>query len=573
MRKLLTGNKAIAIGAYQSGVQIATGYPGLPSTEILKSLSKFDNVYCEWSINEKVALDVAIGGALSGKRAMVCMKDLGLNVASESLFQLSKVSLNAGLVLVSCDDAGRMIGDDMNDSRYFAYIADIPLIEPADNQQAMEFIGKAFNISEETGKPVLLRMTAVLTHSTGIVESEISKGSLQQDLQNVGENKWDKKAINKYSDEMNTIILNNKSQRGFIGTGVAMMHAMESFSEDNFFCLGLSNPLPIAKLKEFAAKMENCYVIEETHPILEEKLKENGIACKGSDLFVRGTDPFYFTPSYIDQKINNITEESLIDEHLLPFQLPVNCPGCPHRHLFLAIKEYSNKVAGDSGCYAVNGYPPISKLDAFLCMGAGVSIAEGFNQFLDINQEKESMIAVIGDGVFYHTGFNAILNLYLQQRKGVVIIADNEGIAMTGGQGTPGTCENISLEKKLRNIPIESLLDSFGIENIIVVDPYDLKKMKNTIKQCLDNDKLNVIISRRPCLVKTRFKPIYYCSVNDKCSGCYSCTKIGCMAMKRVFDKADKTNKLEISKELCSGCGLCMEFCPSGAIEKIKIKK
>lgn len=601
MKKLVSGNEAVALGAYEAGVQVASGYPGLPSTEILSQLSQFDDVYSEWSMNEKVAMEVAIGASFSGVRTLIAMKDLGMNDAADPFFGVVGTRINGGLVIVICDDSGRLVGDDMNDGRHYAFMGEIPLLEPTNNQEAKAFTVRAFELSEQYQTPVIIRLTSTLTHGLGVVDHTPEKRCPQpkgNDFENhlyaartVGstiasfnpESKLRKRSDKFYFDwknrlhclskEANHSDLNNlhlaDSNIGFIGSGVALNHAIEAYPKASYLKLGMSFPLPYETIRSFCSQVEKVYIIEESFPLIEQKLQSQGLAVTGSKLFKRTAAPFHFTPTNIVEAIENKDLTPLSKTLKLPMQLPVNCPGCPHRHLFYTLNELDLTIMGDSGCYALHLFPPNTSMDAFTCMGSGTSMAHGAQKALANrpSEKQPRIVSVIGDGVFYHTGFNGLMNLVYNQSSATVIISDNQCIAMTGGQGHLGTGRNIQ-NQTVQNIPIETLCESIGIEHIQIVDPYDLETMADTVEDALECDALSVVISRRPCLVKARTRSETKFEVTSNCTGCYACTEIGCLAIDRV--KKDDGQFVSINSHLCAGCGLCAHACPSQAIQPMR---
>lgn len=577
VRKLLSGNEAIAYGAAESGISVMAGYPGLPSTEIIETASKFEDIYCEWSSNEKVAMDVGIGASIAGSRVLLTMKDLGLNVAADPFFGVVGARINGALVIVVCDDSGREQGDDMNDARHFAYMGEIPMLEPASAQEAKDFVLQAVEISEQFAVPVIIRMTAIVTHSQEVVfvakeHNSIRKKSFQSyylaktiastvasfpktsELRECTKefyNDW-KRQFQKLSEYSNESAINyceySDKGMGFIGSGVALLHAREAFPEASFLKLGMTNPLPMRKIKTFCNSVSEIYIVEESHPILEQQIKASEIKVTGSELFNRTTRPFYFTPTNIFEIIRNIDLMPIKKKTKLPAQLPANCPGCPHTFLFYTIKELNLKIMGDSGCYALNLYPPANSMDIFMCMGSSAGMVHGIQKV----SGYKNVVAVMGDGVFYHSGINGIINLIYNEGTSTVIIADNGCIAMTGGQ------ETLALK-----CSIENLCEAIGIDRIRIVDPYEMDEMKKTIMEELESQEPSVIISRRPCLQKSKVQQKDYFVIDDEvCKGCFKCTQIGCLAISR------KNSKAIINKHLCVGCGLCYKTSNCMAIMK-----
>lgn len=577
VKKILSGNEAIAYGAAESGISVIAGYPGLPSTGIIEAADEFENIYCEWSSNEKVAMDVAIGASIAGSRVMVTMKDLGLNVAADPFFGVVGTKINGALIIVVCDDSGREQGDDMNDARHFAYMGEIPLLEPASVQEAKSFVHVAVELSETYCVPVIIRMTAIVTHSQEIVNTDEEYSEKQHSafrslyaaktiastVASFPQNSKLRKSTEQYyydwkqrykdlsiyteNTKLNNYEYKDKSI-GFIGSGVSILHAAEAFANASIFKLGMTNPLPEKKIREFCNNVSKVYIVEESHPILEEKIKAMGVDVTGSELFKRKTAPFYITPTNIYEAINNVDLMPIKHKFMLPMQLPANCPGCPHSFLFESLKELGIKVMGDSGCYALNLYPPANSMEMFLCMGSSVNMAHGIEKSFG----KSNCVAVMGDGVFYHSGINGILNLIYNNGTSTVIIADNDCIAMTGGQNTLAS-----------KCSIEKLCEAIGINRIKIIDPYDMEDMKKTILDEIEVDEPSIIISRHPCIQKVKMKSHNYFYIDkEQCKGCLKCTQVGCLAI------AQKNGKMSINKQLCVGCGLCLEVCKCTAIKK-----
>ena len=571
MRELMLGNKALARGLWEAGVGFVSSYPGTPSTEITEEAVKFDDMYCEWAPNEKVAMESAFGASLAGRRAFCAQKHVGLNVAADPLFTLSYTGVNAGLVVVVADDAGMHSSQNEQDSRHYAIAAKVPMLEPSDSQEALTFAKLAYDISEEFDTPVLIKMCTRVAHSQSIVETG----------ERVEHSRPYAKDIAKYvmmpgNAKKRHPIVEERTQRliayaettpinrveftsdalGIITSSTSYQYVKEVFGDGaSVLKLGMVNPLPDALIKDFAAKVKRLVVVEELDPIIETHVKSLGLAVEGSDLLPRIDE---FSPNMIAAAFGKEIPAGISLDDAIPPRPPVMCAGCPHRGLFYSLKKRKCTVLGDIGCYTLGAVPPLSTIELTLCMGASIGATHGFNKMLGKESEGKT-VAVIGDSTFIHSGMTGLANVAYNQSNSTVIILDNSITGMTGHQQNPSTGLNIKGDPAGK-IDLEALCRAMGIERVRVVDPYNLAECDAALKEELAVNAPSVIISRRPCaLLKTvHHKPPLTVDA-DKCIGCKSCMKIGCPAISMVDGRA------RVDQTQCVGCGVCSQLCPKKA--------
>lgn len=581
MKVLLTGNEAIARGAFEAGVRVATAYPGTPSTEILENIVQYEEIYAEWSPNEKVALEVATGAAIAGGRALAAMKHVGVNVAADPLFTASYTGIRGGLVIVTADDPDMHSSQNEQDNRNYARFAKIPMMEPSDSQEAKDYVKVAFELSETFDTPVFLRTTTRISHSKSIVE--LLKPE-KHDMPSILDKKPEKfvmlpknarmrhpivekrlKKLAAYADdfEKNEIEIQDTSY-GIITSGVCYQYAKESFPHYSFLKLGMVYPLPHKKIREFAAKVNKLYVFEELDPFFEDQIKALGVDVIGKSIFPICGE---FNPAVAEEGIigsrNKDNRKPLLD--YLPPRPPNMCPGCPHRGIFFALKKLKVFVTGDIGCYTLGALPPLSMMDTCICMGASLGHAMGIDKALRTDALGKA-VAVIGDSTFLHSGITGLLDIAYNQGACTVIILDNRTTAMTGRQEHPGTGYTIRGEETKR-ADLKSICNALGIDHVKTVNPYDLGQLDTVLKEEVNRPEPSVIISESPCVLhkrdgKTMGKPF---QVNEPdCMGCKLCLQLGCPAIE--WQGGEPTGKATINKSLCSGCSVCMQVCPKGVI-------
>jgi len=574
MRELMLGNKALARGLWEAGVGFVSSYPGTPSTEITEEAVKFDDMYCEWAPNEKVAMESAFGASLAGRRAFCAQKHVGLNVAADPLFTLSYTGVNAGLVVVVADDAGMHSSQNEQDSRHYAIAAKVPMLEPSDSQEALTFAKLAYDISEEFDTPVLIKMCTRVAHSQSIVQTG----------ERVEHSRPYAKDIAKYvmmpgNAKKRHPIVEERTQRliayaettpinrveftsdalGIITSSTSYQYVKEVFGESaSVLKLGMINPLPVELIKNFAARVKRLVVVEELDAVIETHVKSLGIKVEGAELLPRIDE---FSQNLIAEKFGKKISSGVTLEDTIPARPPVMCAGCPHRGLFYSLKKRKCTVLGDIGCYTLGAVPPLSTIELTLCMGASIGATHGFNKMLGAQSEGKT-VAVIGDSTFMHSGMTGLANVAYNQSNSTVIILDNSITGMTGHQQNPSTGLNIKGDPAGK-IDLEALCRAMGINRVRVVDPYNLKECDTVIKEELAAQEPSVIISRRPCaLLKTvkHKSPLHV--DKDKCIGCKSCMKIGCPAIIM------KDGKAVVDQTQCVGCEVCSQLCPKKAFAR-----
>lgn len=595
MKKLLSGNEAIARGAYEAEVKIATGYPGTPSTEILESLLQYPTVKLEWAPNEKVALEVGSGASLAGARALVTMKHVGVNVAADPLMTLPYIGVKGGLVLISADDPNLHSSQNEQDNRNYAKFAKIPMLEPSDSQEAKDFVKIAFALSEKFDTIVLLRTTTRISHSVSIVtlgqppKSKSPLGLVKNPLKYVMVPANARKRhliVEARIEELKTVAENfpenriewGKKSIGIITSGISYQHTREVFPEASFLKLGMTYPLPEKMIKQFAHSVKEVFVVEELDPFLEEQVKLLGITVKGKSLLPRWGE---LDPDRVEEGIKGKKAKKLkppAQKNSIPARPPNLCPGCPHRGVFYALNKLKVFVTGDIGCYTLAYMPPLNAVDTTLCMGAGIGQAHGIEKAMGDNALGK-VVAVIGDSTFLHSGITGLLNMSYNQGRSTIIILDNHYTAMTGGQEHPGTGFTLQGELTYR-VDYLKLGKALGAKNIRKLNPYNIEETLMIIKEEVTRPELSVVISEAPCIFNRReFTPFptRFHVLEKECIGCQTCIHLGCPALGWVknIHKADEPEKKKkkgmamIDPLLCIGCSICKQVCKAKAIREI----
>ena len=572
----MIGNEALARGLYEAGVGFMSSYPGTPSTEITEFEAKFDDVYCEWAPNEKVAAEAAFGASFGGVRAACAMKHVGLNVAADPLFTASYTGVNAGMVICVADDPGMHSSQNEQDSRHYAIASKMPMLEPSDSAEALLFAKTAFELSENFDTPVFLRVCTRIAHSQSVVETGERTVTVKPYEKN-GEKYIMMPANAKKRHpivEARTLALTEYAEScelnreeygdvaiGIITSGTCYQYVKEIFGDSvSVLKLGLINPLPVKRIKDFAAKVKKLYVIEELDPIIETHCANIGVKVTGKELF---TNIGEFSQSYIAAKLGLPEKEFKATEAAVPGRPPMMCAGCPHRGMYYVLSKNKITVLGDIGCYTLGAVAPLNALDYTLCMGASVSGLHGFNKARGEEAEQKT-VCVIGDSTFMHSGMTGLVNIAYNGSNSTVIILDNSITGMTGHQHNPTTGYNIKGDPASK-VSLEAFCHAIGINRVRVVDPYDLDACEKAVKEELAAPEPSVIISRRPCVLLKSVKAKLPVSVNtDKCRGCKKCMKFGCPAI------SFKNGKAQINSTLCVGCGVCVQLCPFDAIEAAK---
>jgi indolepyruvate ferredoxin oxidoreductase alpha subunit len=584
MKEILSGNEAIARGAFEAGVKVATAYPGTPSTEILENIIRYKEIDASWAPNEKVALEVGIGASFGGARALVTMKHVGVNVAADPLFTLSYTGVNGGLVLVTADDPEMHSSQNEQDNRNYAKFVKVPMLEPSDSRECKEFTRLAFELSERFDTPVMLRTTTRISHSKSIVD-------LGEPVNDLPEPKLVRNAaklvmlpgnarvrhplveerIAKLSAFGSTLDINRMellgSDIGIITAGVSYQYVREVLPDASTLKLGMVYPLPFDLIREFAAKVKKLYVVEELDPFIEEQVRGAGIQVIGKAILPICGE---LTPGILRTAFD-LPEPAMIEPERLPGRPPNMCPGCPHRGVFFALNQLKAYVTGDIGCYTLGFMPPLSAMDTCVCMGASIGNATGVVKVVPA-EERKKVVAVIGDSTFLHTGISGLMDMVYNNAPATVVILDNRITAMTGRQDNPASGFTLMDEPSYR-IDIPELCRVLGVKHVRTIDPYDLETTRKTLAEEMERPEPSVIVTDRPCVLVKRegvFEkgPVLTVS-KEKCTGCRACLKIGCPAI--VWQPTGgKKGIASIDYQLCTGCDVCRQLCKFEAIGRAK---
>ncbi|HLB45894.1 MAG TPA: indolepyruvate ferredoxin oxidoreductase subunit alpha [Anaerolineales bacterium] len=581
-RKLLSGNEAIARGAWEAGVEVAAAYPGTPSTEILENVERYSEIYSEWSTNEKVALDMAIGAAYAGKRALAAMKHVGLNVASESLFYASYTGVNAGLVIINADDPGLHSSQNEQDNRHYAKFAKVPMLEPSDSQEAKDMVLAAFELSEQFDTPVIVRTTTRTSHAKSVVElrdrQTLPKRPFQKNPQKyvmipgyarrrhpVVEERLTKLAEYAETSPFNRAEMGDTSL-GIVASGPSYQYAREVFPNASFLKLGMVWPLPKKMIAGFASKVKRLIVVEELDPFFEENIRVMGIPAEGKNIFPIVDE---FSPEVVRKAahaaglVDKPPFEHQLDKGALPMRPPVLCAGCGHRDVFWVLRKMKLTVNSDIGCYALGVMPPLTATDTIGCMGASIGVAAGMRR----GGLETPNVAVIGDSTFFHAGMPPLANAIYNQTAFTTIVVDNRTTGMTGHQGNPAS--GMTLHRDMHpSIDIEAVVRGMGIDEVYTVESRDLDGFEDVVKKAVKSNKPAVVIAHTPCVFVTSHPREAYKVVTEDCNGCTMCFRIGCPAISKseVLDEKYKRPKAYIDPLQCVGCGLCYDVCAPQAI-------
>lgn len=574
-KAMMLGNEAIARGAYEAGVRVSAAYPGTPSTEISEALVQYkDELYAEWSPNEKVATEVAIGASMAGARAMACMKHVGLNVASDPLYTVSYMGVTGGLVLVVADDPGLYSSQNEQDTRMVARAAHVPVLEPSDSKEAKEFMKLAFDYSEKYDRPFILRTTTRLAHSQSMVELEertehalvpyeknIPKRVMMPAMAKARHAVIEEKMA-ELAGDANTLPVNRVEMRdkkiGVITSGIPYQYVREALPDASVLKLGMVHPLPERMIRDFAAQVDTLYVVEELDPVIETQVRAMGIACKGKELFTLLGE---YSANMLREAVSGEKSETKAPAEV-PNRPPILCPGCPHRSVYYVLKKLGIHAAGDIGCYTLGAVAPLGVVDSTICMGASISSMHGIEKAAG-KEFIRDWVAVIGDSTFLHTGVNSLMNMVYNQASGTVIILDNSTTGMTGHQDHAAT--GLTLQKEpTYAVNIPDLCRALGVKHVQEINAFDLDTLEQAIKEATASDEIHVIITKTPCVLLDKRKKPVYVSLTDKCKKCGMCLKPGCPAISK---QADGT--VRIDDTMCTGCGLCEQLCKFSAIEKV----
>ncbi|MDR3000416.1 MAG: indolepyruvate ferredoxin oxidoreductase subunit alpha [Fibromonadaceae bacterium] len=577
MKKLMLGDHAVAQGAYEAGVKVAAAYPGTPSTEITEFIANFEEVNAEWAVNEKTSMEVGIGSAMAGRRALVAMKHVGLNVAADPLFTFAYTGVNAGLVVAVADDPGMHSSQNEQDSRYYAQSAHVPMLEPADSQEAKDFTMLAYELSEKYDTPVFLRLTTRIAHGRSFVEVGERKEVEYEYKQNIPKyvmvpanarnrhpavEERERRLLNDINDAafgngINKVEYSETGSNkiGVVCSGAVYQYVKEVLPDYAIFKLGMVYPIAVERIREFAKKCEKLIVIEELEPYIENTLKANGIECSGKNL----------TGLQGELSAQKIREVVLGQKALpqpaqnAPGRPPVMCAGCTHRGVFYIFNKLKLNVVGDIGCYSLGCSPPLNAMHSLICMGAAISNAHGMYMAKGKEFAKNN-IAVIGDSTFIHSGITSLIDAVYNKSSITVVILDNRTTGMTGHQNHPGTGKTIKGEPT-HALDLEAICRACGVENLSVIDPYNLSEVEGTIKKYLGTDGVSVIIAKRPCILLDKSLWSKSVTISD-CKKCSMCLKIGCPALNKCKD-----NSVVVDSALCTGCMVCAQTCKTGSIK------
>ncbi|MHB1345747.1 MAG: indolepyruvate ferredoxin oxidoreductase subunit alpha [Thermoleophilia bacterium] len=588
MKDILSGNEAIARGAWEAGVRLAAAYPGTPSTEILQNIADYEGIESQWSPNEKVATEVALGASIAGARALAVMKHVGVNVAADPLFTASYTGVRGGFVLVTADDPAMHSSQNEQDNRNYARFAKIPMFEPSDSQEAKDLIGVAFDISEEYDTPVLFRTTTRISHSKSIVElgerleappltsleKDVPKYTMLPGFAKIKHPVVEQRivALRERAETLpaNRIEMGDPSV-GIIASGVVYQYAREAFPGASFLKLGMTYPLPPTLIREFREKVAKLYVLEELDPFLEEQIYLMDVKIDGGkSLFslCGELDPGLVARTLTAAGVAGAEPDLLVEPTAgwegLPQRPPTLCPGCSHRGVFTVLKKLRVFVSGDIGCYTLGALPPIGAMHACVCMGASIGMAHGIAKVMDTGGDiKNKAVAVIGDSTFFHSGVTGLMDTIWNKGASVTIILDNRTTAMTGGQENPGS-GNVLGGEPAAMVNIPKLVEALGVKRVAYIDPYDLTQTEKVIKEELEAAEPSVIIATAPCVLEFRIKNEPWTISEELCTGCKRCLRVGCIALNLVED--GETTLVEIDPIQCNGCGVCAQMCKFDAI-------
>ncbi|MCK5147698.1 indolepyruvate ferredoxin oxidoreductase subunit alpha [bacterium] len=588
-KMIFSGNEAVARGCYEHGLHIATAYPGTPSTEILENVSKYPEIYSEWSPNEKVAFEVAMGATFEGARTLVAMKHVGLNVAADAFMSMSFIGAPGGFLVVTADDPGMHSSQNEQDNRYYAKFAEYPCIEPSDSQEAKDFVGLGLDLSIEFDTPVMYRLTTRVCHGKSIVELG---ERTQYPITGFKPNPKKFVVLPSHGREMHPKVMAriarikewaettplNRIEKGSNGIGIITHGATYNFVKEvmpdaSVLKLGMTYPLPINMIKDFAKSVDKLFVIEELEPFIENLLKIEGIECEGMKFWSNLGE---LTPEIVAAGLekagvfkspyNPKEKESVIPRP------PIFCPGCPHRGLYHSLRKNKAVVTTDIGCYTLGCLEPLGAGDTCVEMGASIGVGVGMAK---ARKSGKGIVATIGDSTFLHSGITGLLNAVNDKAGITVVIADNSITAMTGGQQHPGSGETLTGAQGYK-VNLAKICQAVGADNIKVIDPYNLEQTRSTLKEAMESDELSVIITNRPCALypaenRKLVQETPFAVDHDKCIGCHACFKVSCPAISESDQKTAKgLTKSQIDSALCTGCSVCAQVCPVNAIERIK---
>jgi indolepyruvate ferredoxin oxidoreductase alpha subunit len=590
--QMMNGNEAVARGAFEAGVKVAAGYPGTPSTEVMDYTHlRYPDIYCEWSNNEKVAVEVAIGASFAGYRSLALMKTVGLHVAADALGGAAGSQINGGLVLVVSDDVGRIAGDDYNDCRHYGNMFNIPVLEPSDSQEAKDLMVKAFEISEEYSTPVILKTSSVICKTTSrvIIDEDYKYEARYRDKYPISFSKvimttimtkakgsdhpkltkcfndfvanMGRLAVDSNNSDYNRLELNGK-KIGVITAGTPYYYAKEVLPDASFLKLGLVMPLPEKMIRELADHVDELYVIEEGHDVLEKNIKDLGISVIGKELFPKFPAMMRFTPDVIEERlVPNAPKRTPRKD--VPFRLPVSCAGCSHLFISRILKQHKIKAAADVTCGLIGCFPHMESYSLQKCMGSSIALTHGYNIAKD---NKENFVAMIGDGGFWATGVNGLMNLVFNNSQSTVIIVDNSCLAMTGGQNVASSEFGFNYKPE-NKLDIAKVCEAIGVKDIVTVDAYEYENLEESILNAVNAKTNSVVIVKKPCVTKFKLPKNTPSHIDqDLCVKCRKCINVGCLAIESKKSK-DGEVEIVINQDICTGCRLCSTVCHKDAIK------
>ncbi len=575
-KKIMLGNEAYARGAWEAGVKVSAAYPGTPSTEISENLAKYSEVYAEWSPNEKVAAEVAIGASISGVRALASMKHVGLNVAADPLYTAAYTGVGGGLVLIVADDPGMYSSQNEQDTRMIGRAANVPVLEPSDSQEAKDFVKLAYDISEKYDTPVIVRSTTRLSHSQGVVTLEERTVPEDKPYERnpakyvmmpgnaKGRHLVVEDRMKKLSEDASSLSVNRAEYQdlsvGFITSGIPYQYVKEAMPEASVLKLGMVHPLPRKLIEEFASKVDKLYIFEELEPVFEEQIKSWGIKAQGKEIFTLQGE---YSANLIRTRVLGEAIEAA-EAAKVPARPPILCPGCPHRSVYSVLNRLKIHAAGDIGCYTLGAVAPLNVVDTTICMGASISSLHGMEKAKGREYIK-NWVAVIGDSTFLHTGVNSLMNMVYNKSAGTVMILDNSTTGMTGHQDHAATGKTLKGETTYA-INLYHLCKAMGIEHVYEVNAFDTDALTELVKRETARDQVSVIITKSPCVLLKGVTFENKCrEISDKCKKCGQCLKPGCPALTKNTD-----GTIKINAAMCNGCGLCRKLCKFDAIEEVK---
>ena len=575
-KKIMLGNEAYARGAWEAGVKVSAAYPGTPSTEISENLAKYSEVYAEWSPNEKVAAEVAIGASISGVRALASMKHVGLNVAANPLYTAAYTGVGGGLVLIVADDPGMYSSQNEQDTRMIGRAANVPVLEPSDSQEAKDFVKLAYDISEKYDTPVIVRSTTRLSHSQGVVTLEERTVPEDKPYERnpakyvmmpgnaKGRHLVVEDRMKKLSEDASSLSVNRAEYQdlsvGFITSGIPYQYVKEAMPEASVLKLGMVHPLPRKLIEEFASKVDKLYIFEELEPVFEEQIKSWGIKAQGKEIFTLQGE---YSANLIRTRVLGEAIEAA-EAAKVPARPPILCPGCPHRSVYSVLNRLKIHAAGDIGCYTLGAVAPLNVVDTTICMGASISSLHGMEKAKGREYIK-NWVAVIGDSTFLHTGVNSLMNMVYNKSAGTVMILDNSTTGMTGHQDHAATGKTLKGETTYA-INLYHLCKAMGIEHVYEVNAFDTDALTELVKRETARDQVSVIITKSPCVLLKGVTFENKCrEISDKCKKCGQCLKPGCPALTKNTD-----GTIKINAAMCNGCGLCRKLCKFDAIEEVK---